>query len=166
MHRQTDAEKFKILGPAGSMHAPTQLLMPTINQPRVPWVVLSVFIIQVTSLSFLLSGFHLGCLLSFFFFLFQWLSSRLPLLSLSAFFPFRWLSSRLPLLSSFPFQRLTSLLLGGLMYFELSSGSRHTISCIVMWRLIMIALISLKLSLISRDLSKNQKRPQQESEVP
>jgi len=45
--------------------------------------------------------------------------------------------------------------LGGLMYFELSSGSRHTISCIVMWRLIMIALMSLKLSLISRDLSKN-----------
>jgi len=43
------------------------------------------------------------------------------------------------------------------MYFELSSSSRHTITCIVMWRIIMIALMSLKLSLISRDLGKNQK---------
>ncbi len=52
------------------------------------------------------------------------------------------------------------------MYFEPSAGSRHTISCIEMWRLLMIASMSLILTLISSGLSKSQKKdPEFESLV-
>jgi len=122
MHRQADAEKFKILGPAGSMHAPTQLLINAYSQPAtcVPWVVFSDFSIQVTS-PLLLSGFHLGCLLSVFLFLFQWLSSGLPLLcflsfSVALFQAASSLSfSAAYILAVLPFSALTLLLSGFLL---------------------------------------------------